>query len=60
VCAPPSLLQDVANKKLERDKKPPLGFVPPQNIIVNTITKKLWNLPGVSEMTVKPHPNSKK
>ena len=24
-----------------------------------TIIEKLWNSPGVSEMTVKPHPNSR-
>jgi hypothetical protein len=35
VCVPPSLMQDVINKMLERDKKPPLGFVLPQNIIAD-------------------------
>jgi hypothetical protein len=37
VCVPPSLLQGVSNKKLEKDKKPPLGFDPPQNIISDSL-----------------------
>ena len=44
VSVPPSLLHDVANKKLERDKKPPLGFVPPQNIIADPPQLQTYSL----------------